>query len=98
MQYQVGQSSQNPENPPSHPLLIFGNTGAGATDSNFVVVDGSGTAGPPCSSPNNYIKVGRDYVLSNAWGWTPYTYPHPLQNLGGAAPARPTNLRITQTP
>lgn len=96
MQYQVGQSNQTPENPPTHPLAIFGNTGAGTTDGNFIVVAGSETAGPPCSTPNNYIQNGRDYVLSNTWGWTPYTYPHPLQSLVGGGPAgfsAPSNLR-----
>jgi len=97
MQYQVGQSNQSPENPPSRPLLIFGNTGAGTTNADFINVAGSDTAGPPCSNPGSYIQRGRDYVVSNTWGWTPYTYPHPLQSLvggGGTAPAVPTNLRI----
>jgi hypothetical protein len=97
MQYQVGQSNQTPENPPSRPLAIFGNTGAGTTDGNFIDVAGSDTAGPPCSQPDNYIQKGRDYVLSNTWGWTPYAYPHPLQNMaggGGVVLTAPTNLRI----
>lgn len=83
MQYQVGQSNQSPENPPTHPLAIFGNTGAGTTDSNFISVAGSDTAGPPCATPDDYIQEGRDYVFSNTWGWTPYQYPHPLAG-GGA--------------
>ncbi len=78
MQYQIGQSSQTPEDPPTHPLAIFGNTGPGTTDSNFIAVAGSMTAGPPCATPDAYIQEGRDYVLSNTWGWTPYPYPHPL--------------------
>jgi hypothetical protein len=95
MQYQVGQSNQTPEKVPTRPLAIFGNTGPGTTDANFLNVAGSDTAGPPCSTPNNYIQKGRDYVLSNTWGWTPYAYPHPLQSLGGGAGtvAAPTNLR-----
>jgi hypothetical protein len=96
MQYQVGQSNQVPEGPPTRPLMIFGNTGAGSLDANFIVVGGSGTAGPPCSTPGNYIQRGRDYVLSNTWGWTPFTYPHPLQGLpaeGGTPLGAPTNLR-----
>ena len=71
----------DPENPPSRPLLIFGNTGAGTADGNFITVGSSDTAGGSCSSPNNYIQHGSDYYLSNTWGWTPYTYPHPLQSL-----------------
>ncbi len=78
MQYQVGQSNETPEGPPSHPLAIFGNDGAGTTDSNFIAIAGSDTAGPPCSTPAMYIQAGRDYVTSNTWGWTPYAYPHPL--------------------
>jgi chitodextrinase len=87
MQYQVGQSNRNPENPPSHPLLIFGNTGAGASDRNFLSVAGSGTAGPRCSNADNYIRVNRDYYLSNEWNWVPYAYPHPLQSLTTGSPA-----------
>lgn len=100
VQYQIGQSTQTPQNPPSRPLLIFGNTGAGSTDSNFITVAGSQTAGPPCSTPNNYIQMGRDYMLSNTWGWTPYTYPHPLQALqgGGGPPPPPTDTQAPSTP
>ena len=98
VQYQVGQSNESPENPPSHPLAIFGNTGAGTNDSNFINVVGSTTAGPPCPTPNNYIQEGRDYVLTNTWDWTPYTYPHPLQMLseggGGKSPAAPSGLTV----
>jgi hypothetical protein len=84
MEYQVGQSSATPENPPTRPLAIFDNTGEGTTDSNFIVVAGSDTAGPPCATPDDYIQEGRDYVLSNTWGWTPYTYPHPLTGAPGS--------------
>ena len=97
MQYQVGQSTQTPQNPPTRPLLIFGNTGAGATDGNFIAVNSSDTAGGSCSTPTNYIKLGRDYVLSNTWGWRPYTYPHPLQSLSGGvstAPPPPVGLQV----
>lgn len=97
IQYQVGQSNQSPENPPSRPLLIFGNTGAGSTDGNFISIDSSDTAGGSCSSPSTYIQNNRDYFRTNSWGWTPYTYPHPLQNLGGVTnptPQPPTSVRI----
>ncbi len=97
VQYQVGQSSESSENPPSHPLAIFGNTGAGTNDGNFIAIAGSDTAGPSCSSASNYIREGRDYVRSNAWGWTPYAYPHPLQAFSGGGggltpPEPPTDL------
>lgn len=88
MQYQIGQSNQTPQNPPSRPLLIFGNTGAGTTDSNFISVESSNTAGGSCSNPGNYIQLNRDYYRSNQWNWTPYTYPHPLAS-GGTTPPPP---------
>jgi hypothetical protein len=101
MQYQVGQTSRTPESQPSRPLAIFGNTGAGTSDGNFISVQSSGTAGGPCSAAASYIQNGRDYVLSNTWGWTPYTYPHPLQTSfagGSTAPPvvipPPANLRV----
>ena len=97
MQYQVGQSTQTPQNPPTRPLLIFGNTGVGATDGNFVSVNSSDTAGGSCGSPDSYIKPGRDYVLSNTWGWKAYTYPHPLQSLSGGVSTGllpPGDLRV----
>jgi hypothetical protein len=100
VQYQVGQSSPSPQNPPSRPLLIFGNTGAGTADANFIDVNSSDTAGGSCGSPGSYIQPGRDYVLGNTWGWKPYTYPHPLVTGAVTAPsnisvlAPPNNLRV----
>lgn len=97
VQYQVGQSSRIPENPPTRPLLIFGNTGTGTTASSFITVNSSNTAGGSCGSPNSYIQQGRDYMLSNTWGWRPFTYPHPLVSgvpaVGSPLPS-PTNLRV----
>jgi hypothetical protein len=102
VQYQVGQSSRTPEGPPSRPLAIFGNTGAGTTASSFISIAGSTTAGPSCGAPNSYIQQGRDFVMSNTWNWRPYTYPHPAQSLqAGTTPAppptalqAPTNLSV----
>jgi hypothetical protein len=101
MQYQVGQTTQTPQNPPSRPLLIFGNTGPGSTDNNFISVGSSNTAGGSCSSPSSYIQLNRDYVRSNSWGWRPFTYPHPLQSLSGGGstippPATPTAVRVVR--
>lgn len=96
VQYQVGQSNRTPESQPSRPLAIFGNTGSGASESNFISVRGSTTAGPSCSTPNSYIQNGRDYVLGNSWGWSPFTYPHPLQSMstGVGGLGAPSNLRV----
>jgi hypothetical protein len=92
VQYQIGQAYVTPESRPSKPLAIFGNTGAGTTDSDFIRIEGSQTAGPPCGTPGSYIQLGRDYVLSNTWGWRPYTYPHPLQSIQAGAPGAPASL------
>ena len=102
MQYQVGQSSPSPETVPSRPVLVFGNTGAAINDSNFLVIASSDTAGGSCGSPGTYIQLNRDYVRSNSWGWTPYTYPHPLQSLGTGgsgtpAPMPHSGVQITTT-
>jgi hypothetical protein len=99
VQYQVGQSVATPQSAPSRPLLIFGNTGSGSTHANFITVNSSDTAGGSCGSPGSYIQQGRDFVLSNTWGWRPYAYPHPMQSLqaGGSAPmvlAPPSNLTV----
>jgi hypothetical protein len=102
VQYQVGQSSSTPQNPPPRPLLIFGNTGAGVSDANFLTVNSSDTAGGSCGSASSYIAQGRDYVLSNTWGWRPFAYPHPLASGGstsaapssGALLSPPSNLRV----
>jgi hypothetical protein len=77
VRYQMGQSSDTADAAPRYPLAIFGNTGAGTTDSNFIALGQN--PNNSCSSPSSYIKAGRDYVTSNTWGWAPYRYPHPLQ-------------------
>ena len=91
--FQIGQVT-NTENPPSHPMLIFGNTGAGTGDANFISVGGNNTgpSGHTCSTPGTFVQVNRDYYLSNQWGWTPYTYPHPLQSLGEGSPVSPRRI------
>jgi hypothetical protein len=98
--HQIGQTSATPQNPPPLPMLIFGNTGAGTTDPKFISIGANDTGGggsTGCSNPSAYVQVNRDYYLSNQWNWVPYTYPHPLQSLGGGggtAPLAPTNLVV----
>lgn len=87
LDHQVGQIDLPADSTPSHPLLIFGNTGAGATDSNFIGLTESG-GGVGCSNPGFYIQQNRDYYRTNQWSWTPYPYPHPLQG-GGPADTTP---------
>jgi hypothetical protein len=100
---QIGQTTaSSTENPPSHPLLIFGNTGAATSDSNFITIiaNNTGGGGHDCSSPGTYIQVNRDYYLdnNNRWAggtaWTAFTYPHPLAqgSSSGPPPAAPSNL------
>lgn len=92
IRYQVGQSTDTADATPDNPILVFGNTGAGASDSNFILVaeNGTGGGGHTCSNPASFIQAGRDYNTSNTWGWTKYQYPHPLRS--SLLPA-PTNLR-----
>ena len=95
LQYQIGQASATPDATPDFPLLIFGNTGPGTTDAKYIVFQDPATNAPSCSTPQTYIVANRDYSLSNSWGWTPYTYPHPLQALDGAAPPSPDTVPPT---
>jgi SPP1 family predicted phage head-tail adaptor len=75
MQYQVGQSTDTPDATPGQPLAIFGNTGVSMT----ISISGTSGGGITCGLPGDYIQSGRDYVLSNTWGWAAYAYPHPLR-------------------
>ena len=84
MAYQVGQTTQTPDSTPDQPILIFGNTGAGAGD---ITISGSSGGGITCGTPSNYIQEGRDYDTSNSWGWVPYEYPHPLASVGEGGPS-----------
>jgi hypothetical protein len=51
-------------------------------------------------SHSSNVQAGRDFILSSKPGYTPYTYPHPLQNGGGVTtsptPEAPSNVRIIQ--
>lgn len=89
--YQVGQTEVPAENGPAKPLAIFGNTGAGASDSNFIVVGEN--PNNSCGTPGNYIQSGRDYVTSNSWSWVAYEYPHPLRD--SEAPSDPITISAT---
>lgn len=80
IRYQIGQTADTADSTPDKPLLIFGNTGAGASSGNFISLRGNdtGAGGHTCSTPSTFIQSGRDYQTSNTWGWTAFTYPHPL--------------------
>ena len=91
--HQIGQTNLPAQSPPPQPLLIFGNSGAGATGSSFLSISENGTGGggsTGCANPGNYVKVNRDYYLSNQWNWTPFAYPHPLAGVS-ASPLAPKN-------
>lgn len=83
--YQTGQSSPTPDATPDFPVVISGNTGAGAVSGNFIELraNDSGGGGHGCGSPGTYIQLDRDYVTTNTWH-TKYTYPHPLISGGGS--------------
>jgi hypothetical protein len=89
------------------PIYIWGNSGAGASDPDFVSLnqytpDDCGNG----QRVGDYVKEGRDYILGSARpGYTAYTYPHPLRHGGStqpggspgqSAPTQPTNLRVVQ--
>lgn len=86
VRYAVGQSTDSADATPDNPFLIFGNTGAGASSGNFIAI--SENPNNSCGSPSSYIQSGRDYATSNTWGWTAYTYPHPLRSSTLPAPQR----------
>jgi hypothetical protein len=72
----------------SEPAYFWGNTCNGAT-CGVIVVNGSSA----------HIKPNRDYFanVGPKPGYTPFTYPHPLQSGAGGAtsgPTAPANLRI----
>src|SRR6188768_1540469 len=81
MEHQVGQINKVTDTTPDKPLLIYSNTGAGTSDSDFITIDASrsGTPELPCTDPGTYIQLNRDYKLSNTWSYVGFTYPHPLQ-------------------
>lgn len=93
--YQIGQVIYSPvDSSPDYPILIFGNTGTGIDDANYLVI-GSNPHDPfVCGDPETYIQENRDYYLSNQWGWAPYTYPHPLRS--GDAPEPPAEVARVQ--
>lgn len=76
--YQVGQDTIPADATPNRPFAIFGNTGLGGDVTNPDFMDINNGPFSSCPDPGLYVQVGRDFVFSNTWGWTPYTYPHPL--------------------
>ena len=78
LRYEVGQDTNLADATPNHPFIISGNTGNGASSRNFLSISGLSGEGITCSAPNDYIRPGRDFVTSNTWGFSKYTYPHPL--------------------
>ena len=84
MTYQVGQAEVPADATPDFPIIITGNTGAGAGSGNFITIGEN--PNNACATPGDYIQSGRDYVTSNTWGWTAYTYPHPLRDDSPPAP------------
>jgi hypothetical protein len=73
-----------------YPLYLWNNTANGSSVG-MVVTNGA-----------NHVQANRDYFNNGSTpkpGYSPYTYPHPLQSGGTAppptsAPAAPTNVRV----
>lgn len=93
LDFQFGQSTITPDATPDQPYLVVDNTGTGV-GAGFITISGENGEGITCASPGDYIQSGRDYVTTNTWGWTGYTYPHPLRSSGGSGPPPPTRLRV----
>jgi hypothetical protein len=82
----------------SEPFYIWGNT---RSPLNVSISDyGSGGGCTNYDSSSNYIVANRDYFNGSTAkpGWSPYTYPNPLEGGGATSsntPAAPTNLQAT---
>jgi hypothetical protein len=72
IQYQVGQTTSTPTGPPDKPVAIVNNTGP---------LNISVEGGPivTCGGATSYVQSGRDYVTTQTWSYTKYTYPHPAR-------------------
>jgi len=71
IQYQVGQTSITAASPVK-PLVILNNS----SPQNISISEGPIAT---CGSPSTYVQSGRDYVFTQTWSYTKYTYPHPLR-------------------
>lgn len=78
--HQIGQS-HNGSSLYTEPYYVWGTTGGG---SGTPVLDDypSDDCGNGLHT-SSFVVQDRDYVLSAKPGWTPYTYPHPLQGTSG---------------
>lgn len=94
MPHQVGQITDSPDATPDFPIAIYGNTGAGTSSGNFIILSNYSpdecSGGPDISE---FVEVGRDWVLSAPGGYTAYTYPHPLRDEGGGGGGATTSSR-----
>ena len=79
------------------PIFFWSNTGTGISPQPSSL---AGTNNCNGFGVNNYFQAGRDYIDNGnipKSGFTPYTYPHPLQAKQGDStpPAAPINLTVT---
>jgi hypothetical protein len=86
-QYQIGSHQEGPS-AIGFPLYLWNNRLNG-TVVGMTVTDGA-----------NHVQLNRDFFNNGTTpkpGYTPFTYPHPLQGGGGTGtPSAPTNLRIVR--
>jgi hypothetical protein len=90
--HQIGQGPEGT----TDPLYIWGNTGSGATKVGLVNYN-------PDECGNNlavsdFLREGRDYVLSARPNYQKYTYPHPLAAGGKPQPSATPSPSATPTP
>lgn len=83
---QIGQNTDTPDSIPDKPVIVSGNTGDGTSSGNFITRSDF-TDEPQCTgTPDvvaDYVQPGRDYTNANVWGYTKFTYPHPLRSEAG---------------
>jgi hypothetical protein len=70
-----------------NPIYAWNNSGG-------VTIDAWDAGCPNSFGIANYLQSGRDYINGSARpGYSPYTYPHPLQ--AGVPPAAPASLKVS---
>jgi hypothetical protein len=77
----------------SDPVYFWDNSGSGAASIGTVDADTSATCGTTYST-DGFFKRNRDYFIDSGAkpGYVSYTYPHPLRQSSGSAPAAPAPL------
>ncbi len=84
---------QDPE-----PVYMWNNTGQGNINNPTVAEYYPNECGDNAPSVTEYIKINRDYYMSEKPGYVPYTYPHPLTTGTVVTPPPPPPQGDTTAP